>query len=402
MRQAQVIPAASWERERRSAMRDRRQGMEKYRNYITEAIESGEFDLREYSITEAFKGLVEDGRDVHEALDPRRAWTSEAAVNTSLFSYITKAVIGQKVMNSFNLEDFVLSRLIPTETSRIQGEVVPGMTWIGDKGEIVAEGDLYPTVTFSEDWVRMPIAFKHGMIIPITREAVFFDRTGLILKMAGMIGEWLGLQKEKEIADTIIDNPRGSSTGGKGNRFEWRGTQYATYDTGTNWTNSASNQLDNYTDIENAEKLFDRMLDPYTGEPIVIGGTRTMLVQPAKAYKARALSDATEIRDGSDPLTVRRNPYTGLTIASSRILYRRIVNGGNAGVAVSESNADQYWYWGDFGRAFHWHEHWPLIVEQQGAGSFWDFTQDILVSYKARYFGTAATDQPRYMVRSVN
>jgi hypothetical protein len=399
---AQAIRAREWEKERRSAMRDRRNGVEKFRNYICEAIESNEFDLQEFSIAEAFKGLVEDGRDVFEAMDPAYEWTSEAAVNTSLFSYITKAVIGQKVMNQFNLEDFVLSRLIPTETSRIQSEVIPGMTWIGDRGEIVAEAELYPTVTFGEDWVRMPIAFKHGMIIPITREAVFFDRTNLILKMAGMIGEWLGVQKEKEIADTIIDNPRGSATSGQGNRYEWRGTQYATYDTGTNWTNSAANQLADYTDIENAEALFDNMTDPQTGEPILLGGNRTMLVMPHNRFLAARLSGASEIRTGSDPVTIGNNPWKGLDIQTSRFLYRRIINGGNAGAAVIASNAQEYWYWGDFQKAFHWHEHWPLIVEQQGSGSHWDFTRDILTSYKARYFGTAATDQPRYVVRSTN
>jgi hypothetical protein len=295
--------------------------------------------LQEYSIAEAFKGLVPDGRDVFEALDPSREVDQRSGGQHQLFSYITKAVIGQKVMNQFSLPDFVLSRLLPTETSRIQGEVIPGMTWIGDRGEIVAEGELYPTVTFGEDWVRMPLAFKHGMIIPITREAVFFDRTNLILKMAGMIGEWLGVQKEKEIADTIIDNPRGSSTSGQGNRYEWRGTQYATYDTGTNWTNSAANQLADYTDIENAEALFDNMTDPQTGEPIMIGGNRTMLVMPHNRFLAARLSGASEIRTGTDPVTIGNNPWKGLDIQVSRFLYRRIINGGNAGTAVSASNA---------------------------------------------------------------
>jgi len=383
-------------------MRDKKHGLEKFKRYVSEALEEGEMEPGDYSIREAFTGLVEDGRDVIEALDPSQEWTSEAFVNTSLFSYITKAVIGQKIMDSFTLEDFVLSRLVPTEQSRLEGEVVPGMTWIGDRAEIVAEGDLYPTVTFNEDWVRMPIAFKKGMIIPITREAIFFDRTGLILKMAGMIGEWLGVQKEKEIADTIIDNPRGSATNGMGNRMEWRGTQYATYDTGTNWDNSHSNQLANYTDIEASEAKFDNMLDPYTSEPIVIGGRRTMLVTPAKRFIAGRLSAADEIRVGTDPLTVGANPWKNLDIQSSRFLYRRIINGGNAGVAVSAGNAAEYWYWGDFTKAFAWLEHWPLVVEQQGAGSNWDFTQDIVTAYKARYKGTAVTHQPRAIVRSTN
>lgn len=94
---ASLIRARSWESERRSAMRDKKQGLEKFKRYISEALEEGEMDPGDYSIKEAFAGLVEDGRDVLEALDPSQEWTSEAHVNTSLFSFITKAVIGQKI-----------------------------------------------------------------------------------------------------------------------------------------------------------------------------------------------------------------------------------------------------------------------------------------------------------------
>lgn len=396
-----TIKARAWERERRSALRDKKNGRQKMVGYITDALASKQMQCDDFSLKEAFIGLVDDGRLVHEELGEPE-FTHEAAVNTALFSTITKAVLAQRVMDAFTIEDFVLARLVPTERAALQAEIVPGVTPIGDNSEVVAEADQYPTVNFNEDWQRMPIAYKRGMVIPITREAIFFDRTNLVLRTAATIGEWLGVRREKEIADTIIDNPRGSSTGGMGNRMEWRGTQYPTYDTGTNWDNSLSNELVNYSDIENAEKKFDAMLEPYTSEPVVMGNQRTLLCMPAKRYTAMALSDATELRDGTDPVTIRRNPYTGLAIVSSRILYRRVVNGGNAGVAVSTSNSEKYWYWGDFSKGFGWREHWPLTVTQQGSGSYWDFTADIVTAYKASYFGTAYTNQPRAVVRSIN
>lgn len=400
----QIIKARQWAKERASAERDRAGGIRKMTNYFADALKAGELQPDEFNVREAFLGLVPNGREAFEYLDPADEWSFEAAVNTTLFSFITKSVLSQSVQNNFDHEDFILSRLIPTETERQEGAVIPGIRQIGDKAEIVAEGDFYPSVTFSEDWERMPIPFKKGMIIPITREAIFYDRTGLILRMAAMIGEWLGVHREKEIADTIIDNPRGSSTSGMGNRYDWRGTQYATYDTGTNWTNSQSNPLTNEVDVEDAEKLFDDMLDPYTGEPIVIGGNRTMLVMPDKRFTAAKVVNATEFRFGTDPLTIGPNPLQGMvtSVLSSRILYRRVVKGGNAGTAVSTSNAKQYWYYGDFSKAFAWVEHWPLVVEQIGSGSHWDFTQDIATAYKARYKGTARTKQPRYMVRNTN
>lgn len=373
---------------------------------VSEAYREKHLDPMDFDLREAAEGLIEDGREFVAAMNPRREMmVSESAnVNTALFSFVTKSVISQRVMDSFNMEEFVLNRLIPTVKSDVQGEVIPGVQGIGDKAEIVGEAEFYPTVTFAEDWERSPIAFKKGMTIPVTREAVFFNRTGQILKMAAMVGEWLGVHREKEIADTIIDNPRGSATGGMGNRLNWQGTLYATYDTGTNWTNSHANPLINYQDVEQAETLFDNMLDPWTGEPITLGGTQ-ILGPTAMRFKIAELATADSIVNITGSATVENrfpNPLKGLTAATSRILYRRIINGGNAGTAVSASNAAQYWYYGDLRRAFEWIEHWPLVVEQLGAGSWLDWTQDILVAYKTRYYGTAATRQPRVVVRNTN
>ena len=34
---------------------------------------------------------------------------------------------------------------------------------------------------FGEEYVETPMTTKHGEIIAVTREAVFFDRTGMVL-----------------------------------------------------------------------------------------------------------------------------------------------------------------------------------------------------------------------------
>lgn len=395
-----LIKGREWNRMRR--------GMkpQKLITHVYEALATKQLDPEDFSLKEMATGLVEDGREWVEAMDPREEWTMEAsAVNTTLFSYVTKAAIGQQVLDNFQMEDFVLSKMIPTQTSRIEAELIPGVQGIGDRAEIVAEQEMYPSVTFGEDWQRMPVAYKKGFIIPVTREAVFFDRTGLILKMAAMLGEYLGVQREKEIADTIIDNPRGSATNGMGNRMDWRGTLYATYDAGTNWTNTQSNELVNFSDLAQAEKLFDNMLDPWTGEPIVINGT-SILTVPALKQQAMAMAQSSMITEGSDRGTnlpvyqERPNPWKGMGWATSRILYRRIINGGNAGTAVSAADAEKYWYYGDIRGAFAWLEHFPLTVEQIGAGSFLDFTHDIIAAFKTRYKGTAVTNQPRKVTRN--
>ena len=62
----------------------------------------------------------------------------------------------------------------------------------------------YPNVGLSEDYIETPSTTKHGFIVPVTREAIFFDRTHLILQRAAEVGEVLGLHKEKRLIDLVI------------------------------------------------------------------------------------------------------------------------------------------------------------------------------------------------------
>ena len=62
----------------------------------------------------------------------------------------------------------------------------------------------YPSVGLSEDYIETPSTTKHGFIVPVTREAIFFDRTHLILQRAAEVGEVLGLNKEKRLLDLVI------------------------------------------------------------------------------------------------------------------------------------------------------------------------------------------------------
>ncbi len=59
----------------------------------------------------------------------------------------------------------------------------------------------YPSLGFGEDYIETPSTSKRGFIVPVTREAIFFDRTNLVLSRAAEVGEVLGLNKEKRLLD---------------------------------------------------------------------------------------------------------------------------------------------------------------------------------------------------------
>jgi hypothetical protein len=70
----------------------------------------------------------------------------------------------------------------------------------------------YPSLGFGEDYIETPQTTKRGFIVPVTKEAIFFDRTNLILQRAAEVGEVLGLNKEKRLIDLLI---------GATNNYKW-------------------------------------------------------------------------------------------------------------------------------------------------------------------------------------
>ena len=75
---------------------------------------------------------------------------------------------------------------------------------MSDEVAEVRPGMPYPSLGFAEDYIETPQTTKRGFIVPVTKEAIFFDRTHLILQRAAEVGEVLGLNKEKRLIDLLI------------------------------------------------------------------------------------------------------------------------------------------------------------------------------------------------------
>jgi hypothetical protein len=205
------------------------------------------------------------------------------------------------------------------------------------------------------------------------------------------VGEVLGLNKEQRITDLVL---------GQTNNYRWRGTNYSTYyaaGTGVPWVNAvADNELLDWTNVDTAEQLFAEMLDPNTGEPVLIR-PNSVLVMPAYHHAASRVFNALEIRyaeASSGTQTLALNPLQRYQVCESRLAYRRILA---AGVAAEE--AKKWWFLGDFAKAFAYMENWPITVTQSPPGSEAEFSQDIVLRFKASERGAAAVLNPRYVVK---
>jgi hypothetical protein len=278
---------------------------------------------------------------------------------------------------------------VQTIPTRLDGEKIPGAARLSDAAEEVSPGMPYPHAGFGEDYIETPSTVKRGLIVPVTREAVYFDRTHLVLSRAADVGEVLGLNKEKRLVDLVI---------GVTNNYKWRGTAHDTYQATTPWVNvKTSNELVDWTDVDAAEQLFADILDPNTSEPVLVKAN-TVLVTPAYQHAAHRVFNAPEITyqgSGAATITTAANPLAGYRIRASRLMYRRIVASGEAA-----ADAKKWWFIGDFAKAFAYMENWPITVTQSPPGSEADFNSDIVVRFKASERGAAAVLNPRYVVKN--
>ena len=180
-------------------------------------------------------------------------------------------------MEAYTQEAFVVSRLVETIPTRLDGEKIPGITRVADDIQPIHPGMPYPSLGFGEDYIETPSTTKHGFIVPVTKEAIFFDRTHLVLSRAAEVGEMLGLNKEKRLLDLVIGADEQL-------QLEWHRPTTRTRPRRP-WINvMTGNELVDWTNVDAAEQMFADILDPNTGEPVLVQAN-TVLVMPA--YRAR-------------------------------------------------------------------------------------------------------------------
>ena len=368
-------------------------GAQKTVEHLSEALNTRLLRPEDFSIRDLAEALMPDGREWVRTLDPRqgaaRPVLESDGVDVSAFQNVASQVIHAKILEAYTQEAFVVSKLVDTIPTRLDGEKIPGVNRVTDAIDEIGPGMPYPNLGFGEDYIETPSTTKRGFIVPVTKEAIFFDRTNLILSRAAEVGEVLGLNKEKRLLDLVI---------GVTNNYNHNGVAYDTYQTSGSWANVlASNELVDWTNVDAAEQLLADILDPATGEPVLLRGTN-VLVMPAYRHAAHRVFNAAEINysaSGSQTTAVAANPLGNYQVHESRLAYRRVVASGEA-----TEDAKKWWFLGDFRRAFAYMENWPITVTQAPIGSEADFTSDIVLRFKASERGAAAVLNPRYVVKN--
>jgi hypothetical protein len=355
--------------------------------HLTEALKQGDLKPDDFSIRDLAESFTPGGLAHFEQMAAESMPLTESGAIESVNMIGT--IIDTKIKEAYNQEVFAASKLVRTIPTRLKEEKIHSLGAIPPNVLEVADGGLYETANIDANYIETPSTAKHGLIIPLTKEAIFFDQTHHLLDRAAEVGEYLALEKERRILKMIL---------GLTNTYKQNGTLTNTYYTGTSshpWKNLLSgNELTDWESIEKAEDLLGAMVDPITGHPILIH-PNAVLVMPPKRHLAHRLFNAASVSYEEGSMTsVLRNPFAKYRLVSSRLALQLLQ-------AQNPANAEKQWFIGDFRRAFAYMENWPITVTQSRPGSESDFTNDIVVRFKASERGTPAVIDPRYVVKCI-
>lgn len=339
--------------------------------------------MDEVSVQRVFVACVEDGHERLRDMDPNDRFGSryqEAldAVNTSLFSATMGQIIYTTVHQGYEMPELIGMKLVTVQQTNFNGEKIPGVARVGDMVEIVNEGDPYPRALLNEYWIETPATIKRGLAIDVTKEAVFFDRTNLILARAKQVGEQIAINREKRILDVVL----GIATVYRRNGAAPTATYAADNTTG-------SNALVDWTSVDTVETKFSQLTDPDNGEPIIVTPD-TMIVPPALRMVASRIQAATMtgVTTSSRETQVSgpslRQPFA---VESNQYVRQR-------------TSSDTTWFYGKPKTSFAYMQNFPLKVITQGASSQASFDRDLVSQSRASERGAAACLERLHMMKA--
>lgn len=325
------------------------------------------------------------------------------AASTAAFKDISGQIIFSMMLPRYTSEEFVFTKLIPERQSPYTFEKVAGLSDIGpgtDAEWVVPEGEPYNYAGFGPNYINLAETQKRGKIVPVTREAIFFDRTSMVREMAGRIGYWLGYNREIRAIDCVIDENAGAkSAAAGGHRYHWLGTSIATYGDNSgahSWDNLvATNALVDWTDVDAVEQNFNAIVDPFTGAPIELGATTLIATKDLEKTVLRIL-DSTKLNILTPGYATTGNPTVGTVgnyyagafrYVGSRLLAQRLAT-------------DTSWFYGAPEKAFVYVVNFPFSTRTAPTNSEAEFNRDIVLQERADERGAYSTIDPRFMQKA--
>ena len=396
----------------------------------------------DYTIRDLFENLVvnkSDGEPVGSSFvdmfcNPgRNGNLSEAmsAVDSTAFLGITGQLMVTKILEAYNGEEYQFRKAIPTHNTPLMQEKFIGTTPPKDPGKNdlrTQEGEEYKTFGFGEQYVQTPLTLKEGAIIGLTKEAIFFNLTGDITKRASDVGDMLAFSEEQECIGALIGNyvdpvffvekRQFDSAPVTLDMYQAAASQNANYSHQLYSQNATrpfafvndvpSNPLTDFEAIVTCDQYFTNIVSPNTGRPIVVGkpmviAPHTQRIKLMRVVQAESIYATTQagITAAGGVMTMSPNVLNRIGLQVSDLMTSRLLKAELVStLGVTAAQADQIWLYGDLGKAFIYCQNWPVEVVQAPTNSEPEFTQDIVLRWKASRRGRIAILEARQMLRN--
>jgi hypothetical protein len=316
-----------------------------------------------------------------------------AGLSYTAFPKLAGQAVQQKVIQSYNTEEFILRGLVNAEPQSFSGKGFETDIDSLSEAEEVGENQSYPWSQFGENTIAIPSSKKWGNIIGMTRETLAGDRTGEIMRQAAAVGKSIGIAVENEIGRVML---------GIENTYERNGVQQDTYDTDN--TDSGF-VLTGWRDFDQLDQLFNVMVDPNNGEPLAMP-TRDVLAAFITAFReARHLINSTQVRStdaaGNDQ-SIDGNPISDLgTVVQSTRLYHLAITATPDGLGLTPAQAETLIIYGNLRSAFVRKVVWPLDTEEI-RDSFWSQDKDIVAAWKASERSRTMVERRHTVIKAYN
>jgi hypothetical protein len=375
-------------------------GVDKVCMELQESLEKRELRPEDFSLADLFINLHDDGNELFNSISMRksgkRKMTEAAgAVDSSTFASITGQLFYNKMLEGYMNPALLWPELFTNIDTNILGpERLPGVGGIGDVIEVVDEGAQYPRVGLNEEYVDLPSLQKFGCIVPITREAIIADQTGLVLKRAAESAfHYIGIHLEKNALNIAL---------GQTNTYKRNGVSTNTYLTSGAYANGQTgNALVSWRSLESQELLFDAITDPNTGEPMVVAGEMALIVPTALKMTALRIIDVTEVGavdNQANASTVRQ--YGPQPLRNGAMVHATGVKVLSNAYVKKQSSSSTKWWYGQPKKAFVKRTAWQLEQEQAVNNGYEMFNFDIWMQHKATTMTQFSVENPRYMTQS--
>lgn len=399
----------------------RKLGAKETARLLVESMKSGELSYKDFSITGLWNNLVTEANNDKE---PTGNWLLEACEHNTLtedaavqsdasnFGTVTSQIYFNALTTKYNSADFSVKKTfkrIPSTLTR--GELFGGISNVAKIMEPVPFGRDLPTVEPSEDKVQSPPMQRKGAVIEITLDLMRGDKTGETMQMFENLGVSAGINEELEAVQTLADTTLNTGAAYVRTHYGWAPagglpTFYSTYQPSTPWVNiAASNGLVNFENLQAANLLLQRIVDPFTGFPTTLGPEKMKLIcGPSVSYRAKQLAHSQQYRTGTQSssnfinLTNVPGPFNegapiDFEVVESKFLDYLASN--------SSSTLDPgTWFWGQPGEAFSWQTLLNLDMSQALPGSYSLWKRGVVAAYKVEFVQTSFAFNPRFICKN--